>query len=200
MSGRTRRNPDANFRALKLMLEAEAQRMAERPRASYVYSSAQELVLEHGRRWRWRRLSRDLSPATRWGIPRGCFSNSLLAAQFHPDLRYVEGYAYAGQFPIHHAWNVDPDGVVLDFTWQESEFNPARGRAYMGVVVPIEHAWEQLWDFERSVLDCPPDWPTFRAPWVVDDHPPRPSVERVVEMLGDVSSEFAEMAKARLAS
>lgn len=189
MSKRTRRNPDANYRALKLMVEAEARRKAGfalRPGA--VYHSAEEVLLRHGRRWRWHRLSRDLSPATRWGLPRACFSNALLAAMFHADLRYVEGFAYAGAFPIHHAWNVDSVGVVQDFTWREDEIRPSLGRAYLGVVVPIERAMTAVWDAERNVFDDPPTYASLKMPWVVDDHPARPTDERILEFMSEVGA------------
>lgn len=201
MSGRTRRNPDANFRALRLMVEAEARRKAS-PRPGAVYSSPEELVLEAGRRWTFRPLSRDLSPGvTRWGIPRGCFSNAMLGAMLHRDLRYVEGFAYAGQVPVHHAWNVDPRNVVLDFTWREDQLHPRQGRAYLGVVVSIEAAWEAVWHRERTVLDCPPNYPELMTPWTVDNHPARPTDEHIVAMLdGAGGPVFARLAKARLAS
>lgn len=204
MSRRTRRNPDANFRALKLMIEAEARRQRESfdSRPGFVYASAEELVLEHGRRWPWRPLSRDLSPgATRWGAERKCFANSLLAACFHPDLRYVEGFAYCGHLPVHHAWNVDPSGVVLDFTWNEDELLPSLGRAYMGVVVALDRAWTALWDDEGAVLDgWKRDWPTLREPWGVNDHPPRPTREQILAWIGNAGEGYVRLAASRLAS
>lgn len=199
MSKRTRRNPDANFRALKLMLEAEARRKAGfglRPGAAYF--SSEQVLLEVGRRWRWRPLARDLSRATRWGLERACFSNALLAAMLHPDLRYVEGFAYAGAFPIHHAWNVDPAGVVVDFTWREDQLDPRQGRAYLGVVVPVERAMHAVWDLGAAVFEDPPDYDSLRAPWVVDDHPARLPDERVIEFLYEVGASGPAIERANL--
>jgi hypothetical protein len=46
-----------------------------------------------------------------------CYMNALHAALRYRDLTYVEGYAYDGTIPIHHAWLVRRDGRVLDPTW-----------------------------------------------------------------------------------
>lgn len=177
------------------MLEAEVAR--KRPSPGAVYNGPEQLVLEAGRRWRWRRLSRDFSPGvTRWGIPRGCFSNSMIAAIQHPDLRYVEGFAYAGHFPIHHAWNVDADDTVIDFTWREDrELAPRRGRAYHGVVVPIERAWESTWHQSGSVLDLAPDFPELFVTWPRNDHPDRPSLDRLAELVEDVGARGRDLAR-----
>jgi len=179
VSQRTRRNPDANFRALRLMMEAVARkRAADFPAKSGYYASIEELVLDLGRRWRWQPLRREFSPHSRWGAPKACFSNALIAGLLNPDLRYVEGFAYAGLIPIHHAWNVDAKGVVVDFTWPEDELSPRKGRAYMGVVAPLEAAWKAAWEQETTVLDPP------RRPWPTQDRPVRPEPDRILEMLG----------------
>jgi hypothetical protein len=191
VSRATRRNPDANFRALKLMVQAEAARKAfYGRRAGAVYQSSEELLLEAGRRWSWQPLARDLSPLTRWGFPAACYANSLLAAILHSDLRYVEGFAYAGAFPIHHAWNVDSRGVVQDFTWREDQLHPREGRAYLGVVVSIERAMHAIWDLSSTVLEDPPHYASLMERWVVDHHPPRPKVEAITELLDAAMAEI----------
>lgn len=203
MSARSRRNPDANFRALKLMVQAEERRKASSSlRPGAVYRSPEELLLELGRRWTWRPLSRDWSPMSRWGLERACFANSVLGAILHRDLRYVEGFAYAGTIPIHHAWCVDQNDVVVDFTWQERELLPRLGRAYLGVVVPIERAIDCVWGLGASVFDDPPEYRSIMEPWVVNDHPPLPSDEAITEFITDAGGEGRAdlLAKLRLAS
>lgn len=66
--------------------------------------------------------------------PRYCYDNSLEVAQENDDLSYIEGFAYSAQFavPIHHAWNAEPDGRVVDTTW------PVPGLAYRGVELDLE--------------------------------------------------------------
>lgn len=62
-----------------------------------------------------------------------CYMNAGRIAWDNPDLRYVEGYAVPGTvaFPMMHAWLIDPDGRVIDPTWEN-------GAAYFGVVIPNE--------------------------------------------------------------
>lgn len=51
---------------------------------------------------------------------RRCFENSLRMAIRDPRLTYYEGFAFSGLIPVHHAWCVDLDGRVVDFTWRKS--------------------------------------------------------------------------------
>lgn len=183
-------NPDPEHRTLKLLLRADARRQEDHAmRPGAVYRSAEELILDAGRRWPWRPLSRDWSPLSRWGAPRTCFANSLIACMAHRDLRYVEGFAYAGHSPIHHAWNVDERGVVLDFTWRELALAPI-GRAYHGVVVPIERAFEAVWTHGESVLHDAPEFRSLMEPWPRYDTPPRPDDAAIAAMLKDQTDEI----------
>lgn len=80
-------------------------------------------TLEHGREWE----SQELPFGYPAGVPRGCFGNSqkilFSKAAKHEDLVYVEGYACSGSlgfpFPTAHAWLVDPEGRVVDTTWED---------------------------------------------------------------------------------
>lgn len=193
-------NPDPEHRALKLLLAADVHRQADKAqRPGAVYRSAEELVLDAGRRWPWRPLSRDWSPASRWGAPSLCFANTLIACMVHRDLRYVEGFAYIGQSPIHHAWNVDERGVVHDFTWREMALLPVPGRAYHGVVVPIERAFDAVWTQGETVLIDPPQFHALMESWPRDDHPPRPTDAAIAAMLKsqirELGYDYAEVAK-----
>lgn len=75
------------------------------------------------------------------GKKKECFSNAL-----HLALRvggtYVEGLALSGSllkkdlaFPIYHAWALDPDGNLLDNTWDD----PATSQ-YLGIEFDAEWA------------------------------------------------------------
>lgn len=81
-------------------------------------------ILDHGRDWEPQRFAGYSK-----GIPRRCFGNAQ-DILFHEDgigdgLVYVEGYACSGSlgfaFPTLHAWLVDPQGRVVDPTWEDPE-------------------------------------------------------------------------------
>lgn len=67
------------------------------------------------------------------GIPKWCFDNSIEVNKLH-GLAYVEGFAISRKLhmPIHHAWNVTPDGIVVDVTWVPE------GLDYFGVEIDLE--------------------------------------------------------------
>lgn len=52
-----------------------------------------------------------------------CFSNATHLSLENPDLTYVEGFAVRGWIgiPVHHAWCVTEDGLVVDVTWDRPE-------------------------------------------------------------------------------
>lgn len=66
--------------------------------------------------------------------PGYCFDNAAeLAAEY--GLRYVEGFATfqgAAGLPVHHAWNLDAEGRVVDVTWAET------GLCYRGIEFDLE--------------------------------------------------------------
>lgn len=86
-----------------------------------------------------------------------CFHNAyMLAVRSRGNLSYVEGYAQGTIVAMHHAWNVDADGGIVDTTWYgRIDVAPSD---YMGVTFPIEHVRE-VRSRETSVID---DW---RAGW-----------------------------------
>lgn len=89
------------------------------------------VVLKHGRFWTPCPRPKGLSQ----GTPRQCFANAfaLLHAferQEPGRYRYAEGWAASSNalnLPIHHAWLVDEQGRVLDWTWDYHD-----GTAYFG--------------------------------------------------------------------
>lgn len=84
------------------------------------------------------------------GVPRHCFYNALsLAARNNrhckPNskkmLYYCEGYAMQSDLllPIHHAWCLRRDGLLVDTTWKNMAYTqPDRLIAYVGIVFKQE--------------------------------------------------------------
>lgn len=82
------------------------------------------LVQQWGRLWPAQALPEGYCR----GTPQHCFANAFDLAVNHDELTYVEGYAQSAYLVNAHAWVVDPDGQVIDPTWNEPE-----RRAYLGV-------------------------------------------------------------------
>jgi hypothetical protein len=109
-------------------------------------------------------------------IPRQCYDNSYRAVLASKGrLRYVEGYAYTGSLPVLHAWNIDPDGKIVDTTWcgdgntaDGHFYRPAPGSAYMGVIFPVEYVRNMRTKFNTSMIDqWEKNWPVLRQEWRV---------------------------------
>jgi hypothetical protein len=89
-----------------------------------------------------------------------CYKNAFWTA-LQESFSYVEGYAISSLFslPMLHAWNLDPEGFVVDRTW-----NP-HGRVYCGVVFPLSVIPRKR-RTQYAVLD---DWahgyPILRKAW-----------------------------------
>ena len=85
----------------------------------------QRFVLRNGTAGTWQ----PLPDGMQMGEQKQCFMN---AAQLtlHAGLRYVEGFCYVARLPIpiHHAWNLDEDGRVIDTTLRDGA-----GTQYFGV-------------------------------------------------------------------
>jgi len=130
------------------------------PHDGYVYRNAADFLLRHAVWYEPSRYPADVGQ----GMPKHCYGNAILLAATR-SWKYVEGYALApilqqGAFPVHHAWNVDQQGQLVDSTWRNN------GLAYYGVEFSVERAEEATWDGDGSVLD---DWlrgfPLFKEPW-----------------------------------
>lgn len=105
-------------------------------------------------------------------FPRHCFNNSYLAAvASRGNLRYVEGYAYSRFLPVHHAWNIDGEGRVVDTTWCAKEEDdlierPKVGTAYYGVIFPTEYVRSTRTKDNTSVIDqWEKRWPLLCTPF-----------------------------------
>lgn len=92
--------------------------------------SLQAYVYENGRSF----TAAPLPTEIKQGMIKMCFDNSVSVFKRH-GLTYVEGYAILSKItgmPIHHAWNVTPDGTVVDSTWVPE------GLEYYGIEVENE--------------------------------------------------------------
>lgn len=99
---------------------------------------------------------------------KACFRNAAMAALVHPEVEYAEGLS-GHMIPIHHAWNVLPDGTIVDCTWCGSESSVGSpGAEYIGIVVPKDVLRGRLgdpqgmsifwWQSLHEMLENPPDW------------------------------------------
>lgn len=100
-------------------------------RDGWAYSSTYALVASLGYEFD----AASLPDGYRRMTPRHCFDNALRLAAGNPHLVYVEGFAVS-VLPLHHAWCVTADGVVVDPTWEHPE-----ECSYFGV--PFSTAWVQ---------------------------------------------------------
>jgi hypothetical protein len=136
------------------------------------YHSAAEFLLTHGG---WFEPV-PYPPNGHRGAPKSCYGNAIYLGTLN-NWKYIEGYALApileiGGFPTAHAWNVTPEGVLIDSTWRNT------GLAYFGVEFSVERADEATWDGDASILN---DWhrgyPLFQKPWTGET--PQPASKRI---------------------
>ena len=107
-------------------------------------------------------------------MPRQCFDNAYKAAvASRGKLRYVEGYAHGGFMPVHHAWNIDTEGRIVDTTWcgdgeDRGYFTrPPLGSAYMGVVFDVPFVRNLRTDNNTCVIDrWDEGWPVLRQKYI----------------------------------
>jgi hypothetical protein len=128
-------------------------------------------VLDHGIEWG----SQPLPDCYEGGIPRRCFGNCqdiLFSRQGRAEgLVYVEGYACSGllsfAFPTLHAWLVDPDGSVVDPTWEDPDTS-----TYFGVPFTPEYVRRATRESHLgiSLIDNFDDrWKLLRTPGMTEE-------------------------------
>lgn len=124
------------------------------------YRGPADFVLREGQVYRPRQTP-DLV-----GAPRACYGNSIALAAIY-GFRYVEGYAVdpgLARTVIHHAWNLDDDGLLVDSTWANC------GLAYLGVEFALGRADDATWNGDATTLDDHNrGWPVLREPWPGED-------------------------------
>lgn len=136
----------------------------------YAYAGAVDFVLQHGEEFESAPIPKEYQLLA----PKLCFANALLASELY-GLTYVEGYASYLGFPVHHAWNVDDEGRLIDLTWAAIENETARhvpipNSAYLGVRFSAGRAYDAQWDGDASILDdWHRKWPILMDPWEGED-------------------------------
>jgi hypothetical protein len=125
----------------------------------FTYAGIGDFLLQHGVWYQPRPLPKHI----RRGLPRCCFGNALLLARSR-RYRYVEGYAVPDIgvcLPMHHAWNLDRRGNLIDSTWDKP------GLTYLGIEFPLDVAEDALRHNDCTVLDNPKaEHKLFRKPYV----------------------------------
>lgn len=177
-------------KALERFLRSIAWPDGQAARKGLAYDGPAAFVLEHGE---WFAPARP--PAT---IPHGppglCFGNAIHAAVLY-DLEYVEGWAVTPGdvgLPVHHAWNTDAAGRLVDVTWTgpraSTRISGDRayrvfgrpGAAYLGVRFSVERADDCTWNGDATVLDdFARGWPLLRERWHGEPARAWPASERL---------------------
>lgn len=143
------------------------------PPEGWRYQSTEGLVVDKGTVYTPRPLPAGERPMT----IKQCFVNSYIqAAMLHEDLTYVEGYGMTGLgLPNYHAWCLDANGEVLDFTWRwtsdggDKHLDCAKG-ALIGVPVPtrlLKAVWRSR-EYVGVLQDYEHDFPVLRLGWDTD--------------------------------
>lgn len=137
-------------------------------RKGYAYAGPHEFVLREGTWWQApTKPHRYLQ-----GRPKACYGNAINNAAVY-GLPYIEGYAthdFTPSLAIHHAWNIDGDGVVIDTTWggwdKDGHLVVPIGVAYCGIEFSVERADDATWNQDATVLwDHLHDHPILREKW-----------------------------------
>lgn len=95
------------------------------------YNCMEDFVLQEGREF----IAAKRPKGVRKQRDKLCYQNSLHLMLSNLELIYVEGYAIHLGIPVHHAWCVTPDGVVVDPTWKHPE---------KGVYIGVPFAWDYI--------------------------------------------------------
>ena len=67
---------------------------------------------------------------------------------------------------MHHAWNIDEQGRIVDTTWcgtEDAHFHPKPGSSYFGVVFDLDYVRRTTTSSNASVIDqWQKDYPVLR--------------------------------------
>lgn len=144
----------AEFTAhLRKIADLRAENKARNP--LHVWPSVEELLLTMvGEPVRVSSLA--LPERVAAGPLKACFNNAFSASAQHPHLRYAEGYAFSGFFPVSHAWCVDVEtGAIVDPTWVSLDYEGPF--LYLGLTFSRE--------FMARLVDETHDPSVFESDW-----------------------------------
>ena len=107
--------------------------------------------LEDGQYWKAVPWSTWKGTGWRRGHLLECYRKAAMFAMKHPELKYVEGFAFGPPNDVvyAHSWNVDDKGRVIERTWYQPD-DWVEGTTYYGVVVEIKEVAKRL--LERDVF------------------------------------------------
>ena len=121
-----------------------------------------EFLLEYGQEFKGYPWKKFRGRGYRMMKRNHCFENAFKMADWM-GLRYCEGYAFTGVIPVHHAWCLDDDGLVVDPTWRESLIRkPQATWDYFGITFDIDRVahfmagkptWSLLFDLPYNDRD-----------------------------------------------
>ncbi len=112
--------------------------------------------LEGGQYWKAVPWSTWKGTGWRRGSLDDCYRKAAMFAIKHPELKYVEGFAFGPPNDVvyAHAWNVDDEARVIERTWYQPD-DWVEGMTYYGVVIEIKEVAKRI--LERDV--CGPFLP-----------------------------------------
>jgi hypothetical protein len=120
-------------------------------KSPWAYLCMEEYVLVNGQ------IFTELSPRVyKPGRIKMCFQNARRLVQLtRGHLTYVEGFAVMmSAVPVHHAWNVDPEGRLVDITCQALGV-ATQATNYCGVPFPDLQQVLEAHEASGTVID---DW------------------------------------------
>lgn len=111
---------------------------------SLVMRSVPEFLLQYGRKYE---KDKNTYKGKR-GPKHKCFYSSAILAMASDNFTYVEGYVEVVGIPIHHAWVISAEGIVIDPTLRPPLVHIGE---YFGVLFKTEYVWNraiktQYWD------------------------------------------------------
>lgn len=127
----------------------------QRRKPEWCYGGSADFLLQHGVMF----LTKGGHATGHY--PRACYAISRRNTEVYPDYLYAEGFALDGNLPTEHAWNVRPDGTILDMAFGRL------GGAYFGVAFRVPRL---LRGHRPSFLDYYARYksrhPVYAVPWV----------------------------------
>lgn len=149
------------IRYMTMVAEFRRKMLDDHSSLKYTYAGMEDFLLHHGV-W-YNTVAPWTGEYAHMPIKR-CFNNAILTSVQY-NFRYIEGVACAKKLEglaIHHAWNLDPAGRVVDTTWRDN------GACYFGVEFPTERAIRLALD-GATILDPYPGDPSsydlYLQPW-----------------------------------